>query len=197
MHALGEHDGAVVVMEPSTGRILAMVSKPDFDPNEVAANWEAISGDSESSVLVNRATQGQYPPGSTFKILTTLEYMNENSNYNEYSFRCNGKLNVDNSEIHCFGGEVHGNEDLKASFKNSCNTSFSNIGLSLDKAAFRKFCKKMLFNQKLPGDLDTKKSSFSLECFFRYRRNDADSHRTGKDTGFPLSYDADQCCDRK
>ncbi len=62
-------------MEPSTGRILAMVSKPDFDPNEVAANWEAISGDSESSVLVNRATQGQYPPGSTFKILTTLEYM--------------------------------------------------------------------------------------------------------------------------
>ena len=106
--ALGEHDGAVVVMEPSTGRILAMVSKPDFDPNEVAANWEAISGDSESSVLVNRATQGQYPPGSTFKILTTLEYMNENSNYNEYSFQCNGKLNVDNSEIHCFGGEVHG-----------------------------------------------------------------------------------------
>ena len=67
-----------------------MVSKPDFDPNEVAANWEAISGDSESSVLVNRATQGQYPPGSTFKILTTLEYMNENSNYNEYSFQCNG-----------------------------------------------------------------------------------------------------------
>lgn len=162
--ALGEHDGAVVVMEPSTGRILAMVSKPDFDPNEVAANWEAISGDSESSVLVNRATQGQYPPGSTFKILTTLEYMNENSNYNEYSFRCNGKLNVDNSEIHCFGGEVHGNEDLKASFKNSCNTSFSNIGLSLDKAAFRKFCEKMLFNQKLPGDLDTKKSSFSLDA---------------------------------
>lgn len=90
--------------------------------------------------------------------------MNENSNYNEYSFRCNGKLNVDNSEIHCFGGEVHGNEDLKASFKNSCNTSFSNIGLSLDKAAFRKFCKKMLFNQKLPGDLDTKKSSFSLDA---------------------------------
>ena len=61
-------------------------------------------------------------------------------------------------------GEVHGSEDLKASFKNSCNTSFSNIGLSLDKAAFRKFCEKMLFNQKLPGDLDTKKSSFSLDA---------------------------------
>ena len=90
--------------------------------------------------------------------------MNEKSKYNEYSFRYNGKLNEDNSEIQSFGGEVHGNEDLKASFKNSCNTSFSNIGLSLDKAAFRKFCKKMLFNQKLPGDLDTKKSSFSLDA---------------------------------
>ena len=165
-NALGSKRGAVVVMDPETGKILAMVSKPSYDPNQLTdARWNKLTSDSgEQSALYNRATQGLYPPGSTFKILTTLEYMNENSNYNEYSFQCNGKLNVDNSEIHCFGGEVHGSEDLKASFKNSCNTSFSNIGLSLDKAAFRKFCEKMLFNQKLPGDLDTKKSSFSLDA---------------------------------
>ena len=55
----------------------------------------------------------------------------------------------------------------------------------------------MLFNQKTSGRFRHEKEQFFLRCFFRYRRNDADSHRTGKDTGFPLSYDADQCCDRK
>ena len=65
--ALGEKKGAVVVMEPKTGKILAMVSKPDFDPNTVESSWNALSTD-ENSVLLNRATQGQYAPGSTFKL---------------------------------------------------------------------------------------------------------------------------------
>ena len=61
--ALGSYDGAVVVMEPETGRILAMVSKPDFDPNTIADDWDTfVSDDSDSSVLLNRATQGLYPP---------------------------------------------------------------------------------------------------------------------------------------
>lgn len=162
-NALGDYDGAVVVMEPSTGRVLAMVSKPDFDPNEIAANWESISGDSESSVLLNRATQGQYPPGSTFKILTSLEYMRENKNYENYSYDCHGTYEVNESVIHCFGNEVHGSEDLKSSFVNSCNTSFSNIGLSLSNTSFLDFCEEMMFNAKLPGDFETKKSSFTLD----------------------------------
>lgn len=64
-------------MEPSTGKILAMVSKPDFDPNTLAANWSQITGEGSDSVLVNRATQGLYPPGSTFKLITMLEYLRE------------------------------------------------------------------------------------------------------------------------
>ena len=72
--ALGDYRGAVIVLEPATGKILAMVSKPDFDPNTIAAEWDNIISDTDSdnSVLVNRTTQGLYPPGSTFKILTTL-----------------------------------------------------------------------------------------------------------------------------
>lgn len=62
--ALGKYDGAIVVMEPSTGKILAMVSKPDYDPNNIAEDWDELTAeDSESSVLLNRATQGLYPPG--------------------------------------------------------------------------------------------------------------------------------------
>ena len=72
--ALGSYDGAVVVMEPETGRILAMVSKPDFDPNTIADDWDTfVSDDSDSSVLLNRATQGLYPPGSsTFMRMRTM-----------------------------------------------------------------------------------------------------------------------------
>lgn len=86
--ALGSNKGAIIVMEPSTGKILAMVSKPDFDPNLVYEDYdEWISYDSKDSVLLNRATQGLYAPGSTFKIMTTLEYIRENKNtYDDFSY---------------------------------------------------------------------------------------------------------------
>lgn len=78
-NALGSYKGAVVAMEPSTGKILAMVSKPDYDPNNVSKDWsKLISGNSTESALLNRATQGLYPPGSTFKIMTATEYILEN-----------------------------------------------------------------------------------------------------------------------
>ena len=76
--ALGDRRGAVVVMEPDTGKILAMVSKPGFDPNQLSSQWESlISGDNTEAQLLNRAAQGVYPPGSTFKIVTLLEYIRE------------------------------------------------------------------------------------------------------------------------
>ena len=76
--ALGDYDGAVIAMDPDTGKILCMVSKPDYNPNTIAQEWDEIRQDSESSVLVNRATQGKYAPGSVFKIFTLLEYYREN-----------------------------------------------------------------------------------------------------------------------
>ena len=75
--ALGIYKGAIIVSEPATGRILAMVSKPDFDPNEIDRIWDDLIKDKDSTVLLNRVTQGLYPPGSTFKIVTALEYMRE------------------------------------------------------------------------------------------------------------------------
>jgi len=78
--ALGNHDGAVVVMEVTTGKILTMVSKPSFTPGSVSKNWDKLVSHDES-VLLNRATQGAYAPGSTFKIVTTLEFMRENADF--------------------------------------------------------------------------------------------------------------------
>ncbi len=163
--ALGSSRGAVVALEPATGKILAMVSKPDFDPNSVATEWESIISDTEgeNSVLVNRATQGLYPPGSTFKILTTLEYLRENPDYQNYSYECMGSIPVDKTEIHCYGNAVHGAEGLEESFAKSCNTSYANIGLGLNKKAFAKLCEGMLFGQSLPTPYPSSPSSFVLD----------------------------------
>lgn len=121
--ALGNYKGAVVVMEPSTGKILAMVSKPDFDPNTVAENWDFLNTD-QDSVLLNRATQGQYAPGSTFKVVTALEYMRENPDYENYGYNCTGAIEKDGVTIRCYNGHVHGQVGFQDSLAYSCNTSF-------------------------------------------------------------------------
>lgn len=161
---LGDYDGAVVVMEPSTGKVLAMVSKPDFDPNYIESNWSSYtSKDSTDTVLLNRATQGLYPPGSTFKMVTLLEYLQENDNYTDYSFDCNGAYSNGRTEIHCYNGSVHGNEDIFEAFGNSCNSAFANIGLSLDGDRWNSLSKKLLFDKTLPTAFsNTKSSSFDL-----------------------------------
>ena len=97
--------GAIIVTEVSTGKILAMVSHPDFDPNSIGEIWEDLVDNDSSTVLVNRATQGLYPPGSTFKIVTALEYIRENPNtYQNYSYTCNGAFRLGNSKISCYHG---------------------------------------------------------------------------------------------
>lgn len=162
--ALGDNRGAVVVMEAKTGKLLAMVSKPTYDPNTIDTEWETLVADEGSeAALVNRATQGRYPPGSTFKILTALEYMRENPIYKKYSYNCDGGIEFEGMTIHCHKGEVHGKVNLPASFAESCNTSFSNIGKSLDITSFRSLCEKFLFNRSLPIELTSSISSFTLE----------------------------------
>lgn len=137
-YALGSYKGAVVVMEPDSGKILAMISKPDFNPNTISQDWDSMVTDETNSALLNRATQGLYPPGSTFKILTSLSYIRENPDtYSQFSFNCQGSLSREDVTITCYNGEVHGQEDLKASFAHSCNTAFAQIGLDMDGDDFR------------------------------------------------------------
>lgn len=161
--ALGSYKGAVVVMEPSTGKVLAMVSKPDFDPGSVDADWDYLSTDDENSALLNRATQGQYAPGSTFKIVTALEYMRENPGYDSYAYYCEGNITVADTTISCYNGNVHGDVDFRDSIAYSCNTSFCNIGLTMNISSFRETAKELLFDSKLPCDLPYSKSEFRLK----------------------------------
>lgn len=163
--ALGVYRGAIVVTQPSTGRILAMVSKPDFDPGTVEQNWDELRKDSEEGVLLNRATQGLYPPGSTFKIITALEYIRENpETCNQYSYNCTGSITRGEDRIQCYHGTVHGQVDFRRSFAKSCNTSFANIGLSLDKDRFSDTLKALLFNGKLPLTINYSQSRIDVSA---------------------------------
>ena len=162
-YALGSFNGAVVALEPDSGRVLAMVSKPDFDPNSISYIWDDVVSDNSSGLLLNRATQGLYPPGSTFKILTTLAWLRQNGgDDSSFLYDCQGMVSRNDVNITCYNGAVHGNETLKQAFANSCNTAFATIGLSLNRNDFRTLCESFLFNHTLPTDILHSQSKFFL-----------------------------------
>lgn len=161
--ALGNNKGAVVVLDAETSRVLAMVSKPCYDPNQIVEDWDTLNSDEKNSPLLNRATRGAYAPGSTFKLVTALAYMRQNQDYDAYSYDCSGKITEGDFTIRCFDGTAHGTENLRQSMANSCNASFAHIGLSLDQAEYRKTAENLLFNKELPGVLGASVSSFLLD----------------------------------
>lgn len=164
--ALGDRKGVVIAMEPDTGKVLAMVSKPGYDPNTLLQDWDRLTGeDNGEGQLLNRATQGLYPPGSTFKIVTALEYMREHpGDYRDYQFDCSGVYENGDYRIKCYHSTAHGHQDFTLAFANSCNGAFSSLGLGLNLGGFRNTAKDLLFNSQLPiTGLPYKQGSFNME----------------------------------
>lgn len=156
---IGAYKGAVVVSDVKTGAILAMVSKPCFDPNKIETEWEDIVEDTTNSRLLNRATQGLYPPGSTFKILDLLEYIREHpTDYENFGYNCTGSFAYDGRKITCFHHSVHGYQTLRTGFANSCNCTFADVATVVDRDSFSQTLKNMLFDTAIPIDLEYKKS---------------------------------------
>ena len=155
VEAMGIYRGAIVISDPRTGDILAMVSMPDFDPNTIDEDWENYLAEEYSvGTLLNRASQGLYPPGSTFKIMDAAEYIKEHpDSCFDYRFNCGGTFTSGGETIHCYHYEAHGSVNLTTSFARSCNSSFANIGMSLDRDLFNETLRTMMFDEKLPYDL--------------------------------------------
>ena len=163
--ALSDCKGAVVAIEPSTGKILCMYSNPSFDPNEIDSVWDYVHSDEgkDSTVLLNRVTQGLYAPGSTFKIVTALEYIRENPDtYQQYTYQCNGSISRGDDRIQCYHGSVHGQIGFTRSFAKSCNSSFANMGLTFDRSHFEETLDQLLFNQKLPLSMNYSQSRVDM-----------------------------------
>ncbi len=163
--ALGGYKGAVVVMEPETGKLLAMVSGPSYNPNTINSEWENIlEANGEDSELLNRASQGLYPPGSTFKTVTALAMLDEwEDALTDYYYDCVGAFHVGSMSIDCYNGSRHGGLDLTSAFAKSCNGAFADIGLTVGAEKMRGVCNKLLFNKSLPIPFEYKESSFAME----------------------------------
>lgn len=160
--------GAIICMEVGTGRILAMVSAPSFNPNTISEDWSAlVSSENSSGNLLNRATQGLYPPGSIFKTVMLLEYMREHpDDYNSFHYNCNGSFSDPEhtgAAIHCYNGAAHKDVSLGEAYALSCNTAFAHIGTKLDIAKLSGLCDSLYFNREIPGSLPAAQSSFSLK----------------------------------
>ncbi len=161
--ALGNRKGAVIALNPDNGKILAMVSRPDYDPNTISKDWKSLIEDKyDESRLLNRATQGLYPPGSTFKLVTLLEYIRENGGGDAFSYKCSGKDVINGTTIKCYKSKKHGKEDIKKAFAKSCNCAFANIGASLNLDQMNSFARTLLFNEDIDYQFEYKKSSFNL-----------------------------------
>ena len=161
-NALGGNRGAVMVMEASTGNILAMVSNPGFDPNQIDSVLEQLRVDEVNSPLLNRVTQGLYAPGSTFKTITTLAYMRQ-ANVFDYSFDCSGSYQRDGAVIPCFGGRAHGMQNMRTAYANSCNSAYAQLGSIIDPVLFRATAEALMFNQDLPAVMVYSTSSFTVD----------------------------------
>ena len=148
-------NGAVVVMNYKTGEVVAEVSLPGFDP----MNPSDVSKDSE--VYWNRATQSLYPPGSTFKVITTAAALENIPNVENISIACTGGLDVDGQAIRDYGNAVHKSLPLKDAFIKSCNNIYALLALDMGDAALRKTAEAFGFNQNfLFRDLVVENSTY-------------------------------------
>ncbi|QSX08619.1 peptidoglycan glycosyltransferase [Alkalibacter rhizosphaerae] len=149
--------GAVVALDPKTGAVLAMVSNPSYDPNQdkLSGAWEDLQN-SRDSVLLPRATQGLYPPGSTFKCLTTAAAAA--SGNLDLVWKDEGSILVDGMIIRNFNSQVFGRVDLDQAFTKSINTYFAALGLEMGEDAIQNTAAQFGFNQKIPFDLQVSPS---------------------------------------
>lgn len=147
--ALGNNRGGIVAINPQTGEILADVSKPSFDPQNIDQNFKQYNSDNLNTPLVNRANSGYYPPGSTFKIITAASALENIAGIEKRSFFCDGRLRIGNYILRDHNGTAHGREDLKKSFMVSCNNTFGKLGIELGGSALKTTAGDFLFNQDI------------------------------------------------
>jgi penicillin-binding protein 2 len=139
--AFGERTGALVALKPDTGEILALVSKPSFDPNVFARGidqrqWDELNTNARKPFL-NRTLQSQYPPGSTFKIVTAVAALEEGAMEPDTKVTCKGSIDYGRWHFGCWQKKGHGTLSFHRALVESCDVYFYEAGkrLGIDKIA--------------------------------------------------------------
>ena len=161
--ALDNKTGAVVVSDPKNGEILAMVSSPSYDPNQFVlgmsqSDWEKIQKN-EKSPMLNRAIQGLYPPGSTFKIITAASALDSGLVEMDTEFNDKGELKIEGNIVRNYQNEVFGKHTFKEALTYSINTAFAKIALELSKERLIEYINKFGFEKNINLGLEVKNSS--------------------------------------
>ena len=174
---LGNRVGAIVVLKPSNGEVLAMVSYPYFDPNifntEQAGEYlQKLSSDEQGRPLINRAVNAVYPPASTFKIVMSTAMLQENAFPNDKKIECKGRMAYGNRIFHChIKTPGHGWLDLKNAFAQSCDVYYWIIGrdyLGINKIA--SYAREFGFGQSTQIDLPSQQIGFVPTAEWKERR---------------------------
>jgi penicillin-binding protein 2 len=158
--AMENKTGAVVALDPRNGEILAMVSRPAYDPNKFAvrilsADWKSLTSNPDNPLL-NRAIQAQLAPGSTFKPLIALAGLETGAIDDQFTVHCAGGATFYGHYYHCLG--KHGSLSLHRGIIVSCNSYFYTVGVrtGIDKIAF--YADQAGFGHRtgvdLPGEAD-------------------------------------------
>jgi penicillin-binding protein 2 len=155
-------EGSIIAMRPKTGEILAMASAPGYDPNQFAggignADWRALL-ENELRPLNNRAVQGQYPPGSTFKIVTAAAALEEEVITPESKIFCGGSHDLGNRTYRCWKRGGHGEMDLHDALAESCDVYFYQIGQKLGVDRIAAYATRFGLGEETGIDLADEKS---------------------------------------
>jgi penicillin-binding protein 2 len=151
-------EGAVVVLSPKTGEILALASSPTFDPNKfinrfTPEEWVGLTA-SPDKPLINRAVQGLYSPGSTFKMVMAAGGLESGAITETTSFFCGGKIEIYGREFTCMG--AHGTLTLPDAIRYSCNIFFYNVGRRMGIETIADYAQRMGLGRKtgidIPGE---------------------------------------------
>jgi stage V sporulation protein D (sporulation-specific penicillin-binding protein) len=151
---------SIIIMNPNNGEILAMVNKPDFDPNKPYEGIENYSGENTAEKVQkmwrNHLVNDTFEPGSIFKVVTMIGNLEEGLVKESDTFTCNGSLKVGPHTIKCWKTSGHGTQILPEILENSCNVGFMDIGKRIGKEKLNEYIKKMGFGKvsgvDLPGE---------------------------------------------
>jgi len=157
---LGGQPGAVVAMVPQTGQIKALVSQPSFDPNLVPEQLTELQSD-PSAPLYAAATQGQYPPGSTFKLVTATAAIDSGAIDADTLIDSPASLNIQGQELANADFNPYGEIDVETALTNSVNTYFAKLGQRIGEDTLYEYMDRFGFNAKPQIDIPPRQLSVS------------------------------------
>jgi peptidoglycan glycosyltransferase len=153
--ALGTHRGACVVLDPTTGAVLALASAPAYDPNTVDDEWASLSATGGPAPLVDRAIASLYPPGSTFKVVTLTGALASEVATEGTRYAGPARLNIGGADVTNYGGSAYGSVDLRKATASSINTVFGQLARDLGAERLVAQCERFGMNARPPLELPT------------------------------------------